>query len=123
MHRFLRLLCLLTAIAVLLGSAQISRRLAQIAMKEIGPIDPTLPELTRLMVVRVADGSFPTMLLAAAAAAVLAALGLFAIFSSRLSPNAAGTIVVVTCTIAFATALALLASTAVAISIGRGPLP
>jgi hypothetical protein len=63
------------------------------------------------------------MLLAGIAAALLAVAGLFAIFSSRLSKDAAGTTLVVLCTIAFAAALLLIATTAIAISIGRAPIP
>src|SRR6188768_982327 len=113
----LRLVCLVAAIFALLASAQLSHRLAQMAMKEIGPVDHTLPEPTHLLVVRVVDGSFPIKLLAGIAAALLAMAGLFANFSSRLSPAAAGSSLIVICTIAFSAALLLIAATAIAISI------
>ena len=123
MHRFVRLLCLAAAIAVLLFSAQVANRLAQVTLKELGTIDNTVPELTRFMVVRIADGSFPVMLIAGAVAAVVAMAGLFAILSRRLSAEAAGTTLVVVCTVAMTAAILLLATMAVAISIGRGPAP
>jgi hypothetical protein len=122
-HRILHSLCLVAAILALLLSAQIAHRLAQAAMKEIGQIDHTLPELTRTMVVHVADGSLPIRLLAGATGAVVAITGLFAIFSPKLSPQTAGSTLLIACTIAFAAALLLLATTAIAISIGRAPLP
>jgi hypothetical protein len=122
-HRFVRLLCLAAAIAVLLFSAQVANRLAQVALKDIGTIDNTVPELTRFMVVRIADGSFPVMLIAGAVAAVVAIAGLFAILSRRLSAEAAGTMLVVVCTVALITAVLLLATMGIAISIGRGPAP
>jgi hypothetical protein len=122
-HRFVRLLCLAAAIAVLLFSAQVANRLAQVTLKELGTIDNTVPELTRFMVVRIADGSFPVMLIAGAVAAVVAIAGLFAILSRRLSAEAAGTTLVVVCTVAMTAAVLLLATMAIAISIGRGPAP
>jgi hypothetical protein len=93
------------------------------AMKEIGAVDHTPPELTRLMVVRVADGSFPIILLAVSVASAAAIAGLFTIFSSRLSHETAGTTLLVLCTVLFIAALLLIATTAIAISIGRAPLP
>jgi len=92
-------------------------------MKEIGPVDHTLPTLTHFMVVRVAEGSSQLTLLAGVLAAVAAIAGLTAIFSSRLSRETAGTMLVLVCTVAFAAAFLLLAMTAIAISIGRAPVP
>ena len=123
MHRFFRLLCLAAAIAQLLFSARVAERLAQVAMKEMGPIDQTVPDLTHFMVVRVSDGSFPVMTIAGGLAAVVAVLGLFAILSSRISRETAGTTLLIVCTVALTAAILLLATTAIAISIGRPPPP
>jgi hypothetical protein len=94
-----------------------------VALKDIGTIDNTVPELTRFMVVRIADGSFPVMMIAGAVSAVVAIVGLFAILSRRLSAEAAGTTLVVVCTVAMTAAVLLLATMGIAISIGRGPAP
>ena len=121
MHRILRLICLLFAVVGLVVSAQMSRQLARMGLKEIEPIDESVPRITEWMVVRVADGSLPILTLAGALACAVAAVGLFAIFSTRISRDAAGTMLVLACTIALATAATLLAVTATAISIGRAP--
>ncbi len=91
-------------------------------LKEIEPIDDSVPEITKFLVVRVAQGDFPLVTLAAAIACVAAAAGLYAIFSPRLSREAADTLLLVVCTTSFGLALLLIASTAIAISIGRAPL-
>ena len=92
------------------------------ALKEIQPIDDSVPEITKFLVVRVAEGEIPLVTLAAALACVVAAVGLHAIFSTRISREAAGTLLVVICTVAFGLAAVLIASTAIALSIGRAPL-
>ena len=84
------------------------------AMKEIGPVDHTLPAPTHLLVVRVADGSFPIKLMAGIAAALVGVAGIFAIFSRRLSQAAAGSTPIVVCTIPLAASLLLVAATAIA---------
>lgn len=90
-------------------------------LKEIEPIDDSVPEITRWMVVRVADGSLPILTLAGALACVVAALGLFAIFSTKISRDASATALVIACTVALVIAVILVAATAIAISIGRAP--
>jgi hypothetical protein len=121
MHRILRLICLLVAVIGLVVSAQTSRQLARMGLKEIEPIDDTVPKITQWMVVRVADGSLPILTLAGALACVVAGVGLFAIFSTRISRDAAGTILVLACTLALVAAILVLAATAIALSIGRAP--
>ena len=121
MHRILRLLCLLTAVIVLVVSAQITRRLAETGVKEIQPIDESVPELTMAIVVPIAEGRIPIVTIAAALACLAALVGLFAIFSTRLSREAAGTTLLLVCTIALVLAAAAIAVTAIAISIGRAP--
>ena len=121
MHRILRLICLLAAVIGLVVSAQTSRQLARMGLKEIEPIDDSVPKITQWMVVRVADGSLPILTLAGALACVVAAVGLFAIFSTKISPDASATTLLVVCTLALIAAALLLGSTAIAISIGRAP--
>ena len=121
MHRILRLICLLVAVIGLVVSAQMSRQLARMGLKEIEPIDDSVPKITQWLVVRVADGSLPILTLAGAVASVVAAVGLFAIFSAKISRDAAGTTLVLACTIALAIAAFLIAVTAIGISIGRAP--
>ena len=121
MHRIIRLICLLAAIIGLVASAQVSRQVARIGLKEIEPIDDSVPEITRWMVVRVADGSLPILTLAGALACVVAALGLFAIFSKKISQDASATMLIIVCTVALTAAVILVAATAIAISIGRAP--
>jgi hypothetical protein len=121
MHRILRLICLLVAVIGLVVSAQMSRQLARIGLKEIEPIDDSVPSLTRWMVVRVADGSLPILTLSGAVACVVAAAGLYAIFSTRISRDASGTTLIIVCTIALTAAAILVTMTAIAISIGRAP--
>jgi hypothetical protein len=89
------------------------------AMKEIGPVDHTLPGNPPIcwsfaVSTEVSRSSCWQHRRDAAAMA-----GLFANFSSRLSPAAAGSSLIVICTIAFSAALLLIAATAIAISIGR----
>lgn len=122
-HRLLRLLCLIGAIIAVLFAAQVAQRLANLSLKEIGPIDATVPEITRMMVVDIAEGSFPIMLIAGIVAAVIGVAGLYAIFSPNLSPAAGGTILLVACTLALMAAVFLLSAMGIAISVGRSPVP
>ena len=92
------------------------------ALKEIQPIDESVPEITKVLVVRVAEGELPLVTLAALLAFAVAVVGLFGVFSAKISRDAAGTLLLVICTIALAVAAVLIASTAIAISIGRAPL-
>jgi uncharacterized membrane protein YjjP (DUF1212 family) len=122
MHRILRLICLLVAVIGLVVSAQTSRQLARMGLKEIEPIDDSVPKITQLLVVRVADGSFPVLTLAGALACLVAVVGLFVIFSTKVSPDASSTTLLVVCTMALLAAAILLAATTIALSIGRAPV-
>lgn len=65
----------------------------------------------------VADGSFPIIVIALLLSALVAVLGLYIIFSERLSPEATGSAFAVVCCVGYAMPFVLLGNTMIALVI------
>jgi hypothetical protein len=101
------------------------RFISRVAVNQVIPhsgIDP-LPGLTQVLIAGVADGSFPVVVIALSLSALVATLGLYAVLSKRLSPEAAGSALVLICCVSYAGAIALIGSTLTALVIPFIPVP
>jgi hypothetical protein len=117
LHRTLRLVCLAGATAAPVLAAFTCRFNSRFAVKQIFPHSGSehLPAFTQTWALGVADGSFPLILIALILSAVVAASGIYAQFSKRLSPDAAATTLVVVCCVGYAAGLVMLGSTMMAL--------
>lgn len=119
LHRIFRLVCLIGSATAPMLSALLCRFSSQIAVKHLIPHSSSerLPSLTQTWVAGVADGSFPLIPIALGVSSVLAALGLYLIFSKRLSADVVASVFPLVCCVAYAAALVSLGSTMMALVI------
>jgi hypothetical protein len=98
-------------------AANICRFIARVAVKQVIPHSRSepLPELTQTWITGVADGSFPIIVMALLLSALIAGLGLYIIFSKRLSPDATMSAFAVVCCIGYAAAFISMGNTITAL--------
>jgi hypothetical protein len=116
-HRIIRFVCLIGASTAPLLAASMCRFISRTAVKHVIPRSGSehLSSLTQTWIVGAADGSFPLTLGALLVSAIIAALGLYFIFSKRLSPEAASSAFVLVCCVGYTAALVTVGSTMIAL--------
>lgn len=119
LHRIIRLVCLAGAVTAPMFAASLCRFISRIAVKHVLPRSGSeqLPSLTQTWVTGVADGSFPLLLIALVLSALVAASGLYVLFSKRLSPDAVATVFALVCCVAYTSAVVSVGSTVMALVI------
>ena len=115
-HRAVRLVCLAGAATAPLLTALICREFSRYAVNHAFPKTrlEIFPDLTRVLIINVADGSLPLPLLGLLTAAAIAAAGAYAIFSKRLTNEAGMSALIVICCISYCAALAFMGSSLMA---------
>jgi hypothetical protein len=124
LHRIVRLVCLIGAATAPLLAAFLCRFISRIAVKHVIPHSGSeqLPSLTRTSVAGAADGSFPLIAVALFLSALVAASGLYVLFSRRLSADAVTSAFAVVCCVGYTIAVALVGSTMMALVIPFLPM-
>lgn len=124
LHRIIRLTCLVGAATAPVIAAFFCRFISRLAVKHLLSLsaDAPLPSLTRTWVTGVADGSFPLMPAALFLSVLVAASGLYVLFSKRPSPDAAMTAFAILCCVSYAVAVVSVSSTTMALVIPFLPM-
>ena len=117
LHRIIRLVCFLGATTVPLVAAFICRLISRVAVKDVIPHSGSvhLPALTQTWVIGMADGSLPVVIIACLLSALVAASGLYVLFSKQVSADAVASVLIVASVVSYSVALVSVGSTMIAL--------